>query len=106
MVSLLQNRASNEIDRIFLFRTIAQAAKEGGSDHDSGCFDVHGLDGFMKLVVELGAFEHIRWGDLNCDTIVPCRESAMGLGERKAGNSTKFRSCNAVSHVIRFRIYA
>lgn len=43
-----------------LSRAMFQAAKEGGSDSDSGNFDVHDLDGFMKLVVELGAFEHVR----------------------------------------------
>eukprot|EP00903_Cladosiphon_okamuranus_P021895 g20127.t2 len=39
---------------------VLEAAKAGGSNSNAGYFNVHDLDSFMKLVVELGAFEHIR----------------------------------------------
>ena len=46
--------------KIFL-RPSSQAAKEAGNDDRSGYLDVHALDDFVELAVDLGAFEHIRW---------------------------------------------
>ena len=41
---------------------VLQAAKTAGKDSADGYFDVGILDDFVRLSVQLGAFDHVRWG--------------------------------------------